>query len=76
MNYNLTKNRQEKMENKQKRYEISAFTFGSENWMNLTIRINNHANHGTSYNAQFDLELNQEERMELINLLMNPKENN
>jgi hypothetical protein len=64
------------MENKDKRYEFSGFTFGSENWYNLSIRIANNANHGTSYTAQFDLELNQEERMALINLLMNPKETN
>lgn len=59
------------MENKQKRYELSGFTFGTENYFNLSIRITNYANHGTSYTAQFDLELSQEERMELIKLLIN-----
>ena len=64
------------MENKQKRYELSGFTFGTENYFNLTIRIINHAKHGTSWLGEFDFELSQEERMELINLLMNPKETN
>lgn len=63
------------MENKekQKRYAMSGFLFGKLDYYNLTIRIKNHANHGTSHTVQFDLELSQEERQELINLLMNPK---
>lgn len=64
------------MENKLERYNFSGFVFGSENWYNLTIRLNNHAGHGTSYLSEFSLELNNEERMALINLLMNPKETN
>ena len=62
------------MENK--RYDFSGFVFGSENWYNLTIRLNNHAGHGTSYIGEFSLELNDTERMALINALMNPKETN
>ena len=56
---------------KERRYEFSGFTFGHENWFNLTIRINNHAGHGTSYTTELGIELNEEERMELIKLLIN-----
>ena len=64
------------MENK--RYDFTGFTFGSENWFNLNIRINNHAGHGTSFVGEFSLELNETERLELIKLLINaePQENN
>lgn len=59
------------MENRAERYIFTGFTFGSENWFNLTIRLNNHAGHGTSYLGEFALELNETERLELIKLLIN-----
>ena len=66
------------MENKLERYNFTGFVFGSENWYNLTIRINNHANHGTSFIGEFSLELNETERLALIKLLINaePQEKN
>lgn len=53
------------------RYEFRGFTFGTQNWFNLTVRINNHADHGTSYLGEISIELNDEERLELIKLLIN-----
>ncbi len=69
--------KEKEMENRPERYNFSGFTFGhSENFYNLTIRINNHANYGTSYIGEMSLELTDTERQALINLLMNPKETN
>ena len=64
--------KEKEMENKLERYYFTGFTFGHEkNWYNLTIRINNHAGHGTSYIGEFSLELNETERLALIKLLIN-----
>ena len=57
------------MENK--RYTFSGFIFGSEKWFNLTIAIRNHAGYGTSNTVEMGIELTDEERMELIKLLIN-----
>lgn len=57
------------MENK--RYTFGGFTFGSEKWFQLTINIRNHAGYGTSHTLEMGLELTDEERMELIKLLIN-----
>lgn len=57
------------MENK--RYTFGGFTFGSENFFNLTIKTRNHAGFGTSHTLEMGLELTHEERMELIKLLIN-----
>lgn len=53
------------------RYIFSGFTFGTQNWFNLTVRINNHAGYGTSYVSEFAFELTETERLELIKLLIN-----
>ena len=57
------------MENKNERYTFGGFSFGSENWFNLTIRTRNHAGHGTSHGLELALELSTEERLELIKVL-------
>jgi len=66
-----------KMENKNERYTFGGFSFGSENWFNLTIRTRNHTGHGTSHALELALELSTEERQELITILINAgKEDN
>ena len=65
------------MENKNERYTFGGFNFGSNNLFNLTIAIRNHAGHGTSNTVEMGIELNTEERQELITVLINAgKEDN
>jgi len=66
-----------KMENKNERYTFGGFSFGSENFFNLTIRVRNHAGHGTNNTVEMGIELTPAERQELITILINAgKENN
>jgi len=66
-----------KMKNKNERYTFGGFSFGSENWFNLTIRTRNHTGHGTLHALELGLELSTEERQELITILINAgKEDN
>jgi hypothetical protein len=65
------------MENKNERYTFGGFTFGSQNLFNLTIRVRNHAEYGTSNTVEMGIELTPEERQELITILINAgKEDN
>jgi hypothetical protein len=66
--------KEKEMENKLERYHFTGFTFGHENWYNLTVRINNHAGVGTSYIGEMSLELTETERQELVKLLINAKD--
>ena len=57
------------------RYYFTGFIFGMDKDLyNLTIRINNHAGYGTSYIGEMSLELTENERQELIKLLINAKD--
>jgi hypothetical protein len=65
------------MENKNERYTFGGFSFGSENFFNLTIRVRNHAGHGTNNTVEMGIELTSAERQELIKVLINAgKEDN
>ena len=59
---------------KENRYRFSGFTFGSENYFNLSISVKNFSNVGTSFTTEIGLELNDAERLELIKLLINAGE--
>lgn len=61
--------KENEMENK--RYHFSGFAFGEKNYYNLSVRLNNFAGYGTSYTSEWSLELTEEERLELIKLLIN-----
>ena len=60
-----------KMENENKRYNFSGFTFGSKGLYNLLISVNNYTKQGTSNTIEMGIELTPEERLELIKLLIN-----
>lgn len=60
----------------QNRYTFGGFNFGDDNHkqFNLQIKVINNSNHGTSVLAQFELELTDIERQELISLLQNTED--
>ncbi len=63
-----------KME-KENRYRFGGFTFGTTTkYFNLTIGIKNFNSVGTSYTTEIGIELTDEERLELIKLLINADE--
>ena len=64
------------MENENKRYNFSGFTFGSKKLYNLLITVNNYTKQGTSNTIEMGIELTPEERQELITLLLTPQEKN
>lgn len=53
-----------KMENK--RYNFGGFTFGDNGLSVLRIETINHTNSGTNYTTEINLELNPDERLELL----------
>lgn len=57
------------------RYTFKGYTFGSKKYFNLLINIRNHAGFGTSHTLEMGIELTDEERMELIKLLINAGDN-
>ena len=65
--------KEKEMENKIERYTFSGFSFGQENYYNLSVRVLNNAGYGTSFTTQIDLELTEQERLALITLLINAK---
>lgn len=76
MNYNLTKNRQEKMNDKQN-YTFGGFYFGERGLFQLQIKAVKHNGTGSSTSIELGIELTPDERQELITLLLStPKENN
>ena len=64
------------MENENKRYNFSGFTFGSNGLYNLLITVNNYTKQGTSNTIEMGIELTPAERQELITLLLTPQEKN
>lgn len=62
------------MENK--KYEIGGFAFGDNGLFQLTIKTINHTNSGTSTSLELGIELNPDERQELIKVLINAGEQN
>lgn len=58
------------MEN-ENRYRFSGFTFGNNKYFNLSITVKNFSSVGTSYTTEIGLELTDDERLELIKLLIN-----
>ena len=62
------------MEN-ENRYRFGGFTFGTATKMfNLDIEVKNFNAVGTSYTTKIGIELTDEERLELIKLLINADE--
>ena len=56
------------------RYTFSGFTFGTPKYFQLLINVKNYSGVGTSTSLELGLELTDEERMELIKLLINANE--
>jgi len=61
------------MENN-KRYEFGGFTFGSAGLFQLTIKTINPSNFGTSNTIELGIELNADERLQLLKLLIKANE--
>ena len=61
---------------RQNRYTFGGFNFGDDDHrqFNLIIKVINNSNHGTSVLANFEIELTDIERQELISLLLNTKD--
>ena len=56
------------------RYTFRGFTFGTPKYFQLLIDVKNYSGVGTTTSLELGLELTDEERMELIKLLMNANE--
>jgi hypothetical protein len=56
------------------RYNFGGFSFGENKYFNLTIEVKNFNDVGTSYTTKIAVELTDEERLELIKLLINANE--
>ena len=60
---------------KENRYKFGGFTFGSSTRMfNLDIEVKNFNAIGTNYTTKIGIELTDDERLELIKLLINADE--
>jgi len=59
------------VETQNTRYNFGGFSFGSKGLFQLTIKTINSADYGTSNSLELGLELSQDERLELIKVLIN-----